>query len=172
MRPNFKIIKMGRKVKKLKNFTTRQVETLLESDVKYRIGIKLFAILQITRGYSSRALEEFFQTSFKQICNWADRFDTEGVKGLFLKPGRGRRAHLTDKQKEQLKSDLAKSPKEFGYNSANWTGVLIGEHIKNVYQIEYKLSAVYNLMRNLGFKFAATRAKRSDTASNNKCVNN
>ena len=161
---------MGRKVKKLKNFTTEQVQALFESDEKYRIGIKLFAILQITRGYSSRALEEFFRTSFKQICNWANRFDTEGVKGLRLKPGRGRRAHLSVEQKEQLKSDLAKPPKEFGYDAASWTGALIGEHIKKNCQIEYKLSAVYNLMRNIGFVFPVTRVNRSDAASRNKCV--
>ena len=76
---------MGRKVKKMKNFTTEQVEALFDCDENYRIAIKLFAILLITRGYSSRVLEKFFRTSFKQICNWADRFDTEGVKGLFPK---------------------------------------------------------------------------------------
>ena len=85
---------MGRKVKQLKNYTTEQVEALFESDENHRTGVKLYAILQLTRGYSSRSLEEFFRTSFKQICNWADRFDAEGVVGLRIKPGRGRRARL------------------------------------------------------------------------------
>jgi hypothetical protein len=57
---------MGRKVKQLKNYTTEQVEALFESDENHRICVKLFAILQLTRGYSSHALEEFFRTSFKQ----------------------------------------------------------------------------------------------------------
>jgi len=55
---------MGRKVKQLKNYTTEQVEALFESNENYRIGVKLYAVLQLTRGYSSRALEEFFRTSF------------------------------------------------------------------------------------------------------------
>ena len=144
---------MGRKIKKLKNYTTEQVEKLFESDENHRIGVKLYAVLQLTRGYSSRALEEFFRTSFKQICNWADRFDAEGVDGLRLKPGRGRRAHLTVQQKEQLKADLSKSPKNFGYQSTDWSRVLIGEHIRKTFRIEYKPSTIYNLMRKIGFSF-------------------
>jgi transposase len=144
---------MGRKVKQLKNYTTDQVETLFESDENHRIGVKLYAVLQLTRGYSSRALEEIFRASFKQICNWADRFDTEGVGGLRIKPGRGRRARLTDEQRRLLKMDLSKSPKDFGYPYTKWSGALIGEHISKMYQIDYKQSAIYNLMRKIGFSF-------------------
>ena len=53
---------MGRKVKQLKSYTTEQVEVLFERDEDYRTGVKLYTILQLTRGYSSRALEEFFRT--------------------------------------------------------------------------------------------------------------
>jgi transposase len=151
---------MGRKVKKLKNYTTEQVKKLLESDENHRTGVKLYAILQLTRGYSSRALEEIFQTSFKQICNWADRFDAEGVKGLRIKPGRGRHARLTVEQIEKLKIDLTKSPKEFGFDSINWAGSLIGEYIKKTYQIDYKQSAIYNLMRKTGFSFYQSSKSR------------
>jgi transposase len=148
---------MGRKVKQLKNYTTEQVESLFVRDENHRIGVKLYAILQLTRGYSSRSLEEFFRTSFKQICNWADRFDAEGLTGLRIKSGRGRRSRLTARQRHQLKVDLSKSPKDFGYQSSNWSGALIGEHIRKMYQIDYKLSAIYNLMRQIGFIFTGKR---------------
>ena len=138
---------MGRKVKQLKNYTTEQVEALFERDEKYRTGVKLYAILQLTRGYNSRALEEIFRTSFKQICNWADRFNAEGVEGLRIKAGRGRRSRLTAEQQLQLQADLSKSPEEFGYKSNRWSGSLIGEHIRKTYQVEYRQSAVYNLIR-------------------------
>ena len=144
---------MGRKVKQLKNYTTEQVETLFAGNENYRTGVKLYAILQLTRGYSSRSLEEFFRISFKQICNWADRFDAEGVKGFSIKQGRGRRTRLTVEQREQLKTELSKSPKEFGYSSVIWSGSLIGEHILKTCQIKYTKSAIYNLMRTIGFHF-------------------
>ena len=142
---------MGRKVKQLKNYTTAQIETLFESDSNYRTGVKLFAIIQLTKGYSSRRLSEFYHTSFKQICNWANRFDAEGIKGLRMKPGRGRRSFLTKEQMRQLRCDLLKRPEEFGYEHDQWTGRAMQEHIKRKYRIDYKQAAVYRLMCQLRF---------------------
>jgi len=150
---------MGRKVKQLKNYTTEQVEALFESDENNIVGVKMYAIIQLTRGYSSRYLEEFFRVTHKQICNWADRFDAEGIDGLRIKSGRGRHSFITVEQKEQLKIDLSKSPEEFGYNTANWSGPLLLKHLENSYAVIYKLSTVYVLLRDLGFSFQRARGK-------------
>lgn len=150
---------MGRKVKQLKNYTTEQVEALFESDENNIVGVKLYAIIQLTRGYSTRKLEEFYRVTHKQICNWADRFDSEGIDGLRMKPGRGRHPLISNEQKEQVKADLSKSPEEFGYNTANWSGPLLRKHLESTYQVVYKQAAVYVLLRDLGFSFQRTRGK-------------
>jgi len=150
---------MGRKVKQLKNYTTEQVEMLFDSDENNIIGVKLYAIIQLTRGYSTRKLEEFYRVTHKQICNWADRFDSEGIDGLRMKPGRGRHSFISEGQKEQLKADLSESPEVFGYNTANWSGPLLQKHLEVTYQVVYKQAAVYVLLRELGFSFQRTRGK-------------
>jgi transposase len=149
---------MGRKVKQLKNYTTAQVEAILKSDENKLLGVKLYAILQLTRGYSARRLEEFYGVTHKQICNWADRFDAQGVEGLRMKPGRGRHCRLSEEQKYQLQSDLLKTPAEFGYNTANWSGPLVLAHIGQTYRVAYKQAAVYNLMHELGFSFQRAKS--------------
>jgi hypothetical protein len=55
---------------------------------------KLFGLIISNSGYSSRKLEEFYRTSFRQICNLADRLDAEGVKGLRINQT-GERAALS-----------------------------------------------------------------------------
>jgi transposase len=150
---------MGRKVKQLKNYTTEQVEALFESDENNIVGVRMYAIIQLTRGYSTRKLEDFYRVTHKQICNWADRFDAEGIDGLCMKPGRGRHSYITVEQKEQLKTDLSKSPETFGYNTANWSGPLLKKHLETVYGIVYKQAAVYVLLHNLGFSFQRVRGK-------------
>ena len=149
---------MGRKVKQLKNYTTEQVESLFERDENNIVGVKMYAIIQLTRGYSTRKLQEFYRVTHKQICNWADRFDREGIEGLRIKPGRGRHSRLSKEQKYQLQGDLLQSPEVFGYNTANWSGPLMRSHIQKTYQLEYKLAAIYNLMRELGFSFQRAKA--------------
>jgi transposase len=150
---------MGRKVKRLKNYTAEQVETLFESDENNIVGVKMYAILQLTRGYSTRKLEEFYRVTHKQICNWADRFDAEGIDGLRIKPGRGRRSFLTSHQRELVKADLQQSPEKFGYNTANWSGPLLRKHLETVYQVYYRQATVYVLLHELGFSFQRTRGK-------------
>jgi transposase len=93
---------MGRKVKQLKNYTTEQIEALFDRDTNNMVGVKLYAIMQLSRGYSTRKLEEFFRVIHKQIRNWADRFDAEGLAGLRMRAGRGRHARLSKDQKYQL----------------------------------------------------------------------
>jgi transposase len=149
---------MGRDVKRLKNYTAEQVEMLFESDENNRLGIKLYAILQLAGGYSSRKLTEFYHISFKQICNWADRFDAEGIEGLRVKPGRGRKPHVTHDQKYRLQGDLLKSPEDFGYNTANWTGALVRHHLEKSYQVTVKLSSAYKLMHEVGFSYRRARS--------------
>jgi len=149
---------MGRTVKQLKNYTTADVEALFESDENNIVGVKLYAIIQLTRGYSTRKLQEYYSVTHKQICNWADRFDAEGIAGLRLRAGRGRHSFLSEEYKSQLQGDLLKSPEAFGYNTANWSGPLLREHIKKMFQVDYKSAAVYNLMRELGFSFQRAKA--------------
>jgi transposase len=156
---NYKRTKvMGRKVKTLKNHTTEEVEAIFASNENNLTGVKLYAVLQLTKGFSSRKLTEFYHTSFKQICNWADRFDKEGIDGLRLKSGRGRHCQLSEDQQYQLQGDLLKNPHVFGYNTATWSGPLVQSHIKKKYNIDYKLATVYKLMHKLGFSFQRAKS--------------
>jgi transposase len=130
---------------------------LFEGDENNKISMKLYAILQLARGYSSRKLTEFYCVSFKQICNWADRFDAEGLDGLRVKPGRGRKPCLTRDQKYQLQGDLLKSPEDFGY-TANWTGALVRHHLEKNYHVTVKLSSAYKLMHETRFSYQRAKA--------------
>jgi len=42
---------MGRKVKQLKNYTAAEVEAILESDENHLVGVKMYAIAQLVKGY-------------------------------------------------------------------------------------------------------------------------
>jgi transposase len=149
---------MGRKVKKLKNYTPEQIEKLFESGSKHELGVKLYAVLQLSRGYSSRKLSEFYRTSFKQICTWADRLDADGIKGLQIKPGRGKKSRLSEAQKAELQSDLLESPEKFGYNTATWSGAVVLNFVQKKFAVTYKIAAIYKILHQLGFSFQRAKA--------------
>jgi transposase len=82
------------------------------------------------------------------------------MDGLRMQPGRGRRPYITVEQKEQLKTDLTKSPETFGYKTtANRSGQLLKKHLETTCGTDYKQAAAYVLLHNLEFSFQRVRGK-------------
>ena len=144
----------------IKGYTSEQIKAEFTKDDKYKIGMKLNAIYQLSKGVSSRKLVEFYGTSFKQILNWVHRFEQNGVAGLKDKEGRGRRPRLPNDQLAALKETLtSKSPLDFGYNTATWTGAIVIAYINIHYGIVYKKTQVYNLLKAMGFTYQKAKGK-------------
>lgn len=149
---------MGRSTLKVKGYTPDQIKALFKKNERYSIGIRLYAVYQVSLGKSSRQLEEFYNTSFKQITNWVHRFEREGIDGLRDKPGRGRKPKLNQDQLHRLKEVVRdSSPLDFGYNSATWTGPLLIDWIKTTFKVEYKKAQIYNLLKKLGFSYQKSK---------------
>ena len=145
---------MARPVLNVKGYEPDQIKALFKKDEGYTIGIRLYAIYQVSLGQPSRKLEELYNTSFKQITNWVHQFEKEGIDGLRDKAGRGRKAKLNSLQLQRIKDLLLKeTPADHGFNSATWTGPLLIEWIKKQYGFEYKKAQIYNIIKSLGFSY-------------------
>lgn len=149
---------MSRPVLKVGNYKPDEIKALFRDDERYTIGIRLYAVYQVSLGQPSRKLEDLYNTSFKQITNWVHRFEKEGVEGLRDKDGRGRTARLTEDQRSRIGTLLIKeAPTDHGYNSATWTGPMLIEWIEKHYQISYKKAQIYNIIKSLGFSYQKGR---------------
>lgn len=125
--------------------------------------MRLYAVHQLSKGVVSRKLEELYNTSFKQICNWAHQFDEDGIDGLRDKPKSGRIPKLTIEQRTELKDILDSfTPEFFGYNTATWNGPVVIDFVKNKWAVEYKSAQIYNILHGLGFSFQRARGKFSE----------
>ncbi len=149
---------MGRPVRKVSGYTADQIKALFNSEDKYRIGLRLYAVYQVAKGKPSRQLEELYNTSFKQILNWVSRFEQEGIEGLRDKKGRGRKSQLTDEQRSRLKKMLLnEEPLAYGYNSATWTGPLLIDWIAKNWEIAYKKTQIYSIIKSLGLTYQKSK---------------
>ena len=139
---------------KIKGFSSEEIKALIKRDERYTIGVRLFAVYQVSLGQPSRKLEELYQTSFKQITNWVHRFEQEGIDGLRDKPGRGRKRLLSTEQTgELLHLLLDESPTDHGYNTETWTDPILIDWIRKSYGIEYKKAQIYNIIKQLGLSY-------------------
>lgn len=144
---------MGRNVKVLEHYTSEQIKTIIGGNKNHRLDIRLYAVYQLSKGKPSRELADLYHVSFKQICNWASRFDKEGISGLLDKPRKGRPRRLTQDQLCTLRTVLLGSAEQQGYNTANWSAPLVRDFIKKQFLVAYQPSNVYNLIHSLGFSY-------------------
>jgi transposase len=149
---------MARPVLRIRGYTPEQIKSLIRKDERYTIGLRLYAVYQVSLGQPSRKLEELYNTSFKQITNWVHRFEQSGTDGLRDKAGRGRKSRLDGGQLAAIKEMLLKeSPERHGFNTATWTGPLLIIWIGRHYGIEYKKAQIYNIIRSLGLTYQKGR---------------
>jgi transposase len=150
---------MGRKTLQIKGYSSEQIKSFFNNDEKYTIGLRLYAVYQVSIGQSTRKLELLYNTSFKQICNWVHRFEESGIEGLKDKPKSGRKSRLSKENMASLNFVLLNNrPDEYGYNTATWNGPIIQEYIKKHFNVVYKKAQIYNLLKQLGFTFQKGRA--------------
>lgn len=154
---------MGRHVLEVKGYNPDQIKRLFRADERYTIGIRLYAVYQVSLGKASRNLEELYNTSFKQITNWVHQFEKDGVDGLRDKPGRGRKPRLPEEQLEQVRQVLLnESPETQGFNTSTWSGPILRDYIKKTYGIDYKKAQIYNILKSMGLTYQKGKASYAE----------
>ena len=155
---------MSRPVLKVGKYRPEDIKAMFRDDERYTIGIRLYAVYQVSLGQPSRKLEDLYNTSFKQITNWVHRFEQEGIEGLRDKEGRGRTARLNEEQQRRIVALLTEAPGDHGYNSATWTGPMLIEWINKHFKVEYKKAQIYNVIKALGYSYQRGRGIFPETS--------
>ena len=161
---------MGRSVLKVGKYKSEEIKAMFRDDERYTIGIRLYAVYQVSLGQPSRKLEDLYNTSFKQITNWVHRFEQEGIEGLRDKAGRGRTTRLSEDQRNRISKLLNEHPEDHGYNSATWTGPMLMEWIEKHFHIVYKKAQIYNVIKSLGYRYQKGRGIFPETSEQEQAV--
>ena len=145
---------MSKVALKIKNYSASEIKSMLRKDERFQQGVRLYACYQVALGKRPQELEDIYDTSFKSICNWVNRFNQGGVEALIDKPKSGRISRLDESQLENVKEIVMNTmPSAFGFNSATWTGPLLSAWIKQEYGVTYKKAQIYNILHSLGLTF-------------------
>ncbi len=133
--------------------TPEEMKTYLQSDPRYKRGMKLFAVFLVSKGWTSRSLEDLFEVSFKQITTWVHEVNERGIEGIEERPKTGRTPRLSEENKTELKKILmSESPVSFGIDEPYWKGEAVGVLIEQKFGVSYKKAQVYNIVKTLGLE--------------------
>ena len=149
---------MSRKKRYVRISTAAQREALEEG---YRNGkthdfrLRCHCLLLSAQGRSIPELKEFFEVSHLSIYNWFNRFESEGIDGLKIRSGRGRKRKLDIDSKDHI--TLVKK----GLSKENRSVQQLRQDLANNHQIEVCDSTLRNFLKDL-----VTDIDDSDSASN------
>lgn len=91
-----------RYIEKLTDAEKRALKKGHQSGKSHLFRRKCQCILLSHEGRPVQELVEIFRVSSRSIYDWFNRWEKDGIKGLELKPGRGRRAKLDLKNTKQV----------------------------------------------------------------------
>jgi len=98
---------MGRKSKFIEKLTEEQLSSLKQGYSHGKSPLfrrKCHCVLQSNAGKTTKELASFFQVSKISILIWLRQWEKEGIEGLKLKPGRGRKPKLKTDNPEHVKT--------------------------------------------------------------------
>lgn len=122
-------------------------ETLADIEGK-KPALRLVVAINYKQGVPQTTIADWYGLSRKTVYNWLTQFESESLDhALYDEPSPGRPRKLTDKEFDQLTTDLRRPPIELGYDAASWTANLLGHHIKETFGVEYSNSSLQRIMR-------------------------
>lgn len=80
------------------NLTSSSLETLThcyQHHPKHHVRQRCFALLLSDEGYRIPAIAALLKTRTRTIYTWLDRWESMGLSGLMIQPGRGVKARLS-----------------------------------------------------------------------------
>jgi transposase len=126
----------------------KELQTLMRRAERPHLRIKATALWNLGRGKRRREVAEFLGVSTTSISSWAKRYRTEGVEGLLIRPGRGRKAVADVAEVERY---LRQSPRSFGLGQTRWTLRALAQVIPSLRG--FSEMGVWKALNRAGFRY-------------------
>lgn len=122
-----------------------------------RAAIKLQAIIS-AKEYGISLTAKVFGTSRVSLTNWINSFKSEGLQGLELKSGRGRKAKTNAKMRDEIKEMVRKNP--------NIIARQVKEFLFEEHNVSLSGKAANNLLKDCGFSYITPRPQHYKSDKN------
>ena len=112
-------------------------------------------LLLIQEGKHFSTIARRLNVCCRTVCNWLKTFIVRGFSWLLGKHyrGRGRKARLDDKQKQELYEVVAAGPEACGYDRGIWNSAMIVIEIEKRFGVTYSPRYVCSLLKSIGLSY-------------------
>ena len=110
------------------------------------------AVRLVRQGVPQKEVARRFNVSRQTVSRWTSKQRLLGDEALKKSVRIGRSPSLTAEQRELLKSLLARSPRNFGYEGRSWTCPRVARLIESQFGVVYHPGHVWKVLTSLGLR--------------------
>jgi transposase len=118
---------------------------------------RLHVVLYVLQGASSYEAARVYGHSPRTIEYWVHRLLSHGLVGLWEGERPGRPSRFSPLERQRLRDELQRSPRELGYDQNLWDGALLSHHLERQYSISLGVRQCQRLFHKLGFTLQRPR---------------
>ena len=110
------------------------------------------AVRLVRQGVPQKEVARKLNVSRQTVSRWTSKQRLLGDEALKKSARIGRSPALTAEQRELLKSLLARSPQNFGYEGRSWTCPRVARLIESQFGVVYHPGHVWKVLMSLGLR--------------------
>jgi transposase len=88
------------------------LERIYRQSRHHQVRQRAHFLILASQGTKVKELMSIFQVSYKTIYNWINRWESEGIVGLYNKPGRGCKRTFKPEQEERIREWALQEPRQ------------------------------------------------------------
>ena len=136
--------------------TTSELKQLFRKEKDRRLAIRIRAVYLGLMDKTAPEIAVLLGYSRRTIQKWIQAYNQKGLEGLRDSQGRGTRCKLNQDQLQWLRQRIEEGPRPED-EVCVFGGKDIQRIIQQQFDVKYSLSAIYSLLKRLGYSYVSSR---------------
>ncbi len=99
-------------IREINPLSFKLLERIYRQSRYHQVRQRAHFLILASQGVKVEELIKIFQRSYKTIYNWINRWESEGIVGLYNKPGRGRKRIFNPEQEAKIREWAKQEPRQ------------------------------------------------------------
>ncbi len=99
-------------IKEINSLSLKLLERIYRQSRHHQVRQRAHFLILASQGAKVKELMKIFKVSYKTIYNWINRWESEGMVGLYNKPGRGSKRTFNPSQEEIIRKWALQEPRQ------------------------------------------------------------
>jgi transposase len=135
-------------IREINPLTFKLLERIYRSSRHHQVRQRAHFLLLASQKSKLEELMKVFSVSYKTIYNWLNRWESEGIIGLYNKPGRGRKRSFNPEQETRIREWVRQEPRQLKK---------VLQKIKEEWEIETSTETIKRILRKMSLSWHRMR---------------